>query len=127
MGFGENYTPGSSIRLSSAAAEFGANSLPIAARVGVRVEASPNSLQTIFSGLGKEGRVQAKLDDTALVTQVSGLNVQAFAHQNWWGPGWQSSLINGNNIPPLDGRRHTKKRSDTLGIEMAVVDGALDI
>jgi len=103
VGFGENYTPGSSIRLSSAAAEFGPDYLPIAARVGVRVEASPNSLQTVFTGLGKEGRVQAKLDDTALVTQISGFNVQAFAHQNWWGPGWQSSLINGNNIPPWMG------------------------
>lgn len=103
VGFGENYTPGSSIRLSSAAAEFGTNSLPIAARVGGRIEESPNSLQTSFSGWGKEGRVQAKLDDTALVTQVSGLNIQAFAHQNWWGPGWESSLINGNNTPPWMG------------------------
>ena len=81
----------------------GPDYLPIAARVGVRVEASPNSLQTTFTGWGKEGRVQAKLDDTALVTQISGFNVQAFAHQNWWGPGWQSSLINGSNVPPWMG------------------------
>jgi hypothetical protein len=102
VGFGDNYTPGSSIRLSSAATEFG-TAVPFAGKIGLRVEASPNSLQTTFSGIGKEGRVQAKLDDTALVTRISGLNIQAFAHQNWWGPGWQSSLINGNNVPPWMG------------------------
>ena len=103
VGFGDNYTPGSSIRLSSAATNFGTENFPVAAKAGIRVEESPNSLQTSFSGIGKEGRVQAKLDDTALVTQIFGLNVQAFAHQNWWGPGWQSSLINGNNTPPWMG------------------------
>jgi len=103
VGFGENYTPGSSIKLSSAATEFGPNYLPIAARIGIRIEEPPNSLQTTFTGVGKEGRVQAKLDDTALVTEISGINVQAFAHQNWWGPGWESSLINGNNVPPWMG------------------------
>ena len=103
VGFGENYTPGSSIKLSSAATNFGTENFPVAAKAGIRIEESPNSLQTSFSGIGKEGRVQAKLDDTALVTQILGLNVQAFAHQNWWGPGWQSSLINGNNTPPWMG------------------------
>jgi len=103
VGFGENYTPGSSIRLSSAATDFGSGMLRVAAKAGVRVEASPNSLQTSFSGWGKEGLIQARLDDTSLVTQISGLNVQAFAHQNWWGPGWQSSLINGSNVPPWMG------------------------
>jgi len=103
VGFGEDYTPGSSIRLSSAAAEFGPSDLPIAGRIGIRIEENPNSLQTAFSGWGKEGRVQAKLDDTALVTEISGANIQAFAHQNWWGPGWQSSLINGSNVPPWMG------------------------
>ena len=102
VGFGDNYTPGSSIRLSSAATEFG-NAVPFAARIGIRVEQSSNSLQTTFSGWSKEGRVQAKLDNTALVTRISGLNVQAFAHRNWWGPGWQSSLINGSNVPPWMG------------------------
>jgi len=59
VGFGENYTPGSSIKLSSAAAEFGPNDLPLAARIGIRVEQNPDSLQTTFTGWGKEGRVQA--------------------------------------------------------------------
>lgn len=103
VGFGENYTPGSSIRLSSAATEFAPNDLPIAAGIGIRIEENPNSLQTTFAGWGKEGRVQAKLDGAALVAGISGFNVQVFAHQNWWGPGWQSSLINGSNIPPWMG------------------------
>lgn len=104
VGFGENYTPGSSIRLSSAAEKFGPDGVPLAARIGVRVEQNPDSLQTNFSGgLGKNSRTQARLDDTALVADISGFNVQAFAHQNWWGPGWQSSLINSNNIPPWMG------------------------
>ena len=104
VGFGENYTPGSSLRVSSSAAEFGPEALPVAARVGVRVEQNPDSLQTNFSGgIGSDSRTQARLDNTALVTGIFGFNVQAFAHQNWWGPGWESSLINGNNIPPLLG------------------------
>ena len=104
VGFGENYTPGSSLKLSSAATQFGPDGLPVAARVGLRVEQNPDSLQTNFSGgLGNNSRTQARLDDTALVAEISGFNVQAFAHQNWWGPGWQSSLINSNNIPPWMG------------------------
>ena len=104
VGFGENYTPGSSLKLSSAATEFGSAGLPVAARIGVRVEDNPNSLQTNFmGGLGKNSRTQAKLDNTALVAEISGFNVQAVAHQNWWGPGWESSLINSNNIPPWIG------------------------
>lgn len=29
--------------------------------------------------------------------------MQAFAHRNWWGPGWQSSLVNGHNAAPWMG------------------------
>lgn len=117
VGFGENYTPGSSLKLSSAATQFGPDGLPVAARVGLRVEQNPDSLQTNFSGgLGNNSRTQARLDDTALVAEVSGFNVQAFAHQNWWGPGWESSLINSNNIPPWMGvgiQRSEVKPSDS--------------
>jgi hypothetical protein len=104
VGFGENYTPGSSLRLSSAANEFGSIKSPIVARIGIRIEQNPNSLQTTFTdGWGKNSLNQIKLDNTALVAEFSGINVQAFAHQNWWGPGWESSLINSNNIPPWVG------------------------
>ena len=103
VGFGENYTPGSSLKVTSSATEFGSDSLPIAAKVGIKIEQNPNSLQTNFSGFGKEGHVTTKLDDTYLGIEGLGLNWQAFSHQNWWGPGWQSSLINSNNAPPWMG------------------------
>lgn len=103
VGYGENYTPGSSLKLSTNATEFGPTDFPIAAKLGIKIEESPNSLQTEFDGWRKEGRVQAKFDETALVTEILGFNVQAFAHNNWWGPGWQSSLINSNNVPAWQG------------------------
>ena len=103
VGFSENYTPGSSIKVSSSAIESWSNNPQFATRIGVRIEESPNSLQTSFSGWCKESRIQPKLDETAIVTQISGTNIQAFARQNWWGPGWQTSLINGVNIPPWMG------------------------
>ncbi|MBU3542221.1 hypothetical protein ICE94_02910 [Polynucleobacter sp. MWH-Loch1C5] len=103
VGFGENYTPGSSLKLTTNATEFGPNDFPVAAKLGIRVEESPNSLQTRFDGIGKEGRTQVKLDGTALVAQAWSFNLQAFAHNNWWGPGWQSSLISSNNVPPWHG------------------------
>lgn len=103
VGFGENYTPGSSLKMTTNATEFGPNDVPMAAKLGIRVEESPNSLQTNFDGWGKEGRTQVKLDGAALVAQAWSFNLQAFAHNNWWGPGWQSSLINGNNVPAWQG------------------------
>lgn len=98
VGYGENYTPGSSVKLTSKVATFG-DVVPLATKLGVRIEQNPNSLQTSYSGVGKEGAIQGRLDDTALVAEKWGVNFQAFAHQNWWGPGWQTSLVNGNNIP----------------------------
>jgi hypothetical protein len=103
VGFGENYSPGSSIKVTTSATEFGPNDLSVAFKLGMKVEQNPNSAQTQFSGWGKEGKVQPKFDDTALVLEGLGINWQLFAKQNWWGPGWQSSLINGNNIPAWNG------------------------
>ena len=103
VGFGENYTPGSSLKVSSRATEIGSSDTFIAAKVGVKVEQNANSAQTNFTGFGKEGHTTTRLDDTSLVLEGLGLNWQMFAHQNWWGPGWQSSLINSNNAPPWMG------------------------
>ncbi len=47
--------------------------------------------------------MQVRPDDSAAVLGLWGWNVQAFAHRNWWGPGWQSSLVNGHNAPPWMG------------------------
>ncbi len=103
VAYGENYTPGSSLKVVTGATEFGPGDFPIAAKLGLKVEQSPNSLQTTFDGWRQEGRVQAKLDETAFVAEILGFNVQAFAHNHWWGPGWQSSLVNSNNIPAWHG------------------------
>ena len=115
-GYGQNYTPGSSIGFTSAGAKWSGEGTSAAGQFGAKVEASPNSLQTQFSGLGKEGGTQVKLDNAAAVLEWGGVNFQAFAHQNWWGAGWQSSLINGHNSPPWLGiglQRSSVQRSDS--------------
>ncbi len=115
-GYDQNYTPGSSFSLTSDQAEWRSQDLSFAGRVGFKVEESPNSLQSSFSGLGKEGRVQFRPENTAAVLNWGGVNLQAFSHQNWWGPGWQSSLINGHNSPAWIGlglQRASAQRSES--------------
>lgn len=115
-GFGQNYTPGSSFSLASDQAQWRGESSSFAGRIGLKLEQSPNSLQTEFSGLGKEGQVQLRPDNAAAVLEWKGVNLQAFAHQNWWGPGWQSSLVNGHNSPAWIGiglQRASVQRSES--------------
>lgn len=104
-GYGENYTPGSSAKLVSPAVQWASSdsAITLAARAGVRLEQSSNSLSGASQGLGTEGQGQLRLEDSALVMGLDGWNLQAFAHRNWWGPGWQSSLINGSNNPAWPG------------------------
>ncbi|OYU11115.1 MAG: hypothetical protein CFE38_14145 [Comamonadaceae bacterium PBBC1] len=104
-GFDDNYTPGSSVQVESEAWRFGSptQKLTGALRLGGRAEVSPNSLQTQFSGHGAEGLVQFRPDGSAAVLGFDGWNVQAFSQRYWWGPGWQSSLINGHNNPSWTG------------------------
>lgn len=98
-GFAENYTPGSSLQVRTPELRSAWAGVSVAARLGGRVEASPNSLQTQFSGQGTEGQYQLRPVGSAAVVGMAGWNVQAFAHQHWWGPAWQSSLVNGHNNP----------------------------
>lgn len=98
-GFAENYTPGSSLQVRTPELRSAWAGVSVAARLGGRVEASPNSLQTQFSGQGTEGQYQVRPVGSAAVVGMAGWNVQAFAHQHWWGPAWQSSLVNGHNSP----------------------------
>lgn len=115
-GYGENYTPGSSLSLTSKQVEWSGNSTSFAGSIGFKLEESPNSLQTNFSGLGKEGQIQLRPDNAAAVLEWNGVNLQAFSHQNWWGPGWQSSLINGHNSPAWIGvglQRSSVQRSES--------------
>lgn len=102
-GFDENYTPGSSLQAWSAERQWGVNGLTAAARLALRAEVSPNALQSQFSGHGTEGREQFRPDGSAAVLSWSGWNLQAFSHRHAWGPGWQSSLVNGHNNPAWTG------------------------
>jgi hypothetical protein len=104
-GFGENYTPGSSAQLVSPAVTWGSadSTLTLAGRVGAKIEETANSLSGATHGLGTEGQGQLRLEDSALVVGLNGFNIQAFAHRNWWGPGWQSSMVSGSNNPAWQG------------------------
>ena len=97
--YGENYTPGNSVQLSTSEGRSQLGDVSVAGRLGGRLEVSPNSLQTQFSGVGTEGQNQLRLDGTSAVLGWEGWNLQAFSRQNWWGPGWQSSMVNGHNNP----------------------------
>ena len=98
-GYGENYTPGTSGQVWTPERRSVLGGVSVAGRLGMRVEASPNSLQSQFSGVGTEGRYQVRPDRSEAVMALDGWNFQVFSRQNWWGPGWQSSLINGHNNP----------------------------
>jgi hypothetical protein len=106
-GFDENYTPGSSVQVVSAEKRMPSSdalkSLSVAGRLGLRIEQAPNSLQQHFSGTGSEAHHPLRLEGSAAVLGWAGWNVQAFSHRHWWGPGWQSSLINGSNNPSWNG------------------------
>ena len=106
-GYGENYTPGSSARLVTPAVQWSSSNsdsaITLAARAGARIEETSNSLSGPTQGLGTSGQGQIRLEDTALVVGLSGFNLQAFAHRNWWGPGWQSSMVSGSNNPAWPG------------------------
>jgi hypothetical protein len=86
-GFGDDATPGSSFGLRSATL----TAPGLALQFGARLDDEAG------------GHERGRLDDTALATLVLGAQLQAFAHRHWWGPGWQDSLILGNNAPPLAG------------------------
>jgi hypothetical protein len=97
--YGENYTPGNSAQLSTPEGRSQLGDVSVAGRLGARLEVSPNSLQMQFSGMGAEGQNQLRLDGASAVLGWAGWNLQAFSRQNWWGPGWQSSMVNGHNNP----------------------------
>jgi hypothetical protein len=116
-GYGESYTPGISASMVTAELRAGdADGVSFAGRLGARLEAQPNSMQAQIGAWGQEGRTQFRPQASAAVLGVWGWNVQAFTHQFWWGPGWQSSLVNGHNSPAWMGvgmQRGTVRRSDS--------------
>jgi hypothetical protein len=89
-GFGDDATPGSWVGVrSSTLAGHG-----LVLQVGGRLDSETRP--------GRPG-AQFRFDDTAIAAELLGAQVQAWAHRSWWGPGWQSSLVLGNNAPPLNG------------------------
>lgn len=102
-GFDENYTPGSSVQAVSEEKRVDSGRLSVAGRLGVRLEQAPNSQQQQFGGSGSEARYPLRLEGSAAVLGWEGWNVQAFSHRHWWGPGWQSSLVDGSNNPAWNG------------------------
>lgn len=116
VGYGDNYTPGSSVQLVSEEKRVHSGDWSVAGRLGVRAEDSANSLNTPASGWGTEGRYQARLEDAAAVLGWGGWQVQAFSQRFWWSPGWQNSLVNGNNQPAWNGvglQRSSVERTDS--------------
>ena len=90
-GYSESDTPSSSLQLTSPESRLDAGAASLAWRLGARVEASSNGIPPI------------RPDGSALVLGFQGWQLQAFSHQHWWGPGWQSSLVNGHNNPAWQG------------------------
>lgn len=108
VGFSENYSNGSSASLRSAEWHEGqADGVSFAGRLGIRAESNASAIPD-HSNFSPEG--------SAAVLGFGGWNAQVFAHQFWWGPGWQSSLVNSNNSPAWQGvglQRGTIKPSDS--------------
>ena len=117
VGFGDDYTPGSSVQFESpvwwAGSEEG---LRVTGRIAARMEENANPVISHASGLGANSQVQARLTNSALIATVGGVNLQMFAHNTWWSPGWQSSLLASNNVPAWNAiglQRAQSGRSDS--------------
>lgn len=100
VGFGDDYTPGSSVQVQSPVWLAGsADGWRVSGRIAARIEDNANPMVEHPSGMGGSTRVQSRLTDSALVGSLGAVNVQMFSHNTWWSPGWQSSLLASNNVP----------------------------
>lgn len=73
--------------------------MSVAGPWAVQLKASPNSLQSQSSGLGKDGEFQTQPGGRAAVMGFGGSNVQAFSHRHWW---WQDQRANKRNSLRLE-------------------------
>ena len=103
-GYGDDATRGSSIGLRSTT--FGAAAYT--AQFGARVDAQAQ-------GTARGGGTW-RFEESAVALEAGGVQLQGWSHRSWWGPGWQSSLVLGNNAPALIGlglQRASASRSDS--------------
>jgi len=98
-GFGDEATPGPLLDARSHVLD-----LPrLAAQVGGRLEDRSS---------GPHG-AQLRLNDSVVATEVFGIQLQAWSHRSWWGPGWQNSLILGNNAPSVNALGIQRREAST--------------
>ena len=87
-GFGDDATPGGSVAVRSSALSGELAAIQIGGRT-----------DNVSRSAG--GSPVFRLDEGGVATEVFGLQLQAWSHRSWWGPGWQSSLALSNNTPAL--------------------------
>ena len=102
-GFDENYTVGSGVQVVSEEIRWVGEAVSLAGRFGARVEHASDSFSTPSSGIGANKLYQLRPEGSIAILNWNGWNLQSFSQRQWWGPGWQSSLINGSNNLAWDG------------------------
>ena len=100
VAYGDEAVPGSSLALRSPS--WGLADGAAVLQLGARIEPPP-VIGAVPAGTTSRASAQLRLDDTAAVAEWGGVNFQAWSRRSWWGPGWQNSLILGNNAPALNG------------------------
>jgi hypothetical protein len=102
-GFGDDPTPGSSLAIRSPTLSSRFVALQLGARIEKRAHAD-------------SAGVMLRPDDSAVVVELLGLQLQAWSHRSWWGPGWQSALELSSNTPALNAlgvQRASASRSES--------------
>lgn len=92
-GFGEEGSPGSQVDARTPLYQ----SPWVSAQLGVRADQIPNQSLPAF-----QNSTQWRLHNAGVATRLGNWNVQAVAHQRWWGVGWQSSLVLSTNAPSMN-------------------------
>jgi hypothetical protein len=116
-GYNERYSPGSNASVASAEGRWAGDEVSAAGRLGASLGVNANSLPANLSGAPDESQYTLNAEGSELVLGWAGWNIQVFARQNWWGPGWQGSLINGHNNPAWVGvgvQRGSVQASDSV-------------
>ena len=89
-GYGDDATAGSGLSARSPVLA----TPQLALQAGVRADAAPQP---------GASAARARLEGSAIATEALGVQLQAWSHRGWWGPGWQDSLVLGGNAPAFDG------------------------